>query len=62
MFYYRITRKLGGTGHPTSSYHHFLRPSEAGEYVGSLLADGHTKITIGPVSQATYIRATRPGE
>lgn len=59
MFYYRITRKLAFTGRLTNSYHHFLRPASAGEYVGTLLADGHPKVTVQKITQATYQRAVR---
>jgi len=70
MFHYelRVARKrsTGGGGRRTTvntDYMEALKPSYVGERVAALLATRDVKrVTVAPISQAAYVKATRGGE
>jgi len=70
MFYYRITvTTRRGTGQKVTTTRltesrEYLRPADLGEFVGQLVAKrpGPRRVTVEPISQAAYVRATRGGE
>lgn len=65
MFYYRITTTTTSTRGGTKATkratenREFLTPDYLGEHVARLAARRPRAITIQPINQATYIRATR---
>lgn len=62
MFFYRITiRRPGASLLSRPTYHEFLRPRDVGEYVAGRFADGTGEIRVKAISQADYVRFTRPG-
>lgn len=59
MFYYRITTEKRGA--VMTTHREFLKASAVGQYIAALVCERPTKITVEPINQAAYIRATRPG-
>lgn len=68
MFYYRITTttttaKQGvNTTKRATEYREFLRPADFAAHVTTLATNRPRAITIQPVNQQTFIRATRKGD
>jgi len=68
MFYYRITtttRRRDGHGQSEIrrqvDHREFLSAAHLGEHIAGLAAKRPHSINIKPVSQAIYVRETRPG-
>lgn len=60
MFYYRIV----ATSRETKQVYHreALYARDVGDFVAQLLGRSAKKITVARISQAAYVRATRPGQ
>lgn len=65
MFHYKITerQKRGNTKTSRNTYRQCLAPGDVGEIVARMLtARSTTSVSVTRISQAAYVRATRPGE